>query len=501
MPRRIVIALLVAIVAAATLQPFSVPAEAQSGVSLNLTVRNITVGQPITPPIAVVHDRGVSLLPQNADSLDGLEELAEAGAQSALAASLGEIDGVKGVFSLDPPPLPPGEEVTSTITASPGDHVSVIAMLACTNDAITIGTLVVPESGQAMSSGRVYDAGTEDNTETANTVPCLGGERAGVSGANSADGEGQLRRHPGIVGGADLTKAQHGWDSTAMQLFLSDTDDVPAMVEFGLTIDNLTLGQPITPPLAVVHDPNVEVLVYDDPEELAGIADLAEGGAREVLAATLRTRPGVVAVKNLASVGPIPAGTSLTADAAGVLGAHVSVVGMFACTNDAYILATLPLKGTVNAVTEGVTVAAVIDSGSEINDETAATVPCLGGGPAAFSPGVGEGSRSMHAGITGGADLDPALHGWTAETTARVSIHEPGRIVDLSPPPIPIVAIATPTPAAVTVPAGPDPALPETGGYTPFVGWILAAGLAGSLLVLSGSVLVARQRIRRSRYD
>ena len=162
-----------------------------------------------------------------------------------------------------------------------------------------------------------------------------------------------------------------------------------------------------------MHDPNVDVLVYDSPDELQGIADLAEGGARDALAATLRTRPGVVAVKNLDAVGPIPAGTSLIADASGVLGAHVSVVGMFACTNDGYILATLPLAGTGDEVREAATVAAVIDSGSEANDETAATVPCLGGGPAAISPGLGEGSRSVHAGITGGADLDPVQHGWT----------------------------------------------------------------------------------------
>ena len=494
---RIIAALFVAVVAAAALLPLSVPAEAQSSASLNLTVRNITVGQPVTPPIAVVHDPGTTLLPQSADSLDGLEELAEAGAQSPLAASLAALDGVKGVFSLDPPPILPGEQVTSAITASPGDHVSVIAMLACTNDAITVGTLVVSESGQAISSGRVYDAGTEDNTETTDTVPCLGGEAAGVSDPNSPDGEGRIAHHPGIVGGADLT-ALRAWDNVAMQLFLSDTGDVPAGVEFGLTIDNLTLGQPITPPLAVVHDPNVDVLVYDSPDELEGIADLAEGGARDALAATLRTRPGVVAVKNLATIGPIPAGTSLIADAAGVLGAHVSVVGMFACTNDGYILATLPLAGTVGEVRQAATVAAVIDAGSEDNDETAATVPCLGGGPAAFSPGLGEGSRSIHAGITGGADLDPAQHGWTAETTARVSIHEPGRVQALTPPPIPEQVAPTQPPVTTT---GPAPSLPVTGGYTPPVGWIVAAGLAGALLLVSGSMLVARQRVRRNRYE
>ncbi len=83
---------------------------------------------------------------------------------------------MKDTISMDPPPLPPGQEATVTTSASPGDHVSVIAMLACTNDAITIGTLIVPESGSlpAMSSGRVYDAGTEENSETAATIPCQG---------------------------------------------------------------------------------------------------------------------------------------------------------------------------------------------------------------------------------------------------------------------------------------------------------------------------------------
>ena len=168
---------------------------------------------------------------------------------------------------------------------------------------------------------------------------------------------------------------------------------------------------------------------------------------------------------------------------------------MFACTNDGYILATLPLTGTVDEVRQAATVAAVIDSGSEDNDETADTVPCLGGGPAAFSPGLGEGSRSVHSGISGGADLDPMQHGWTADTTARVSIHEPGRSQVLTPPPVPV---ARPAPA---VPGSPAPALPVTGGYTPAIGWILAAGLAGALLVISGSMLVARQRVRRGKYE
>ena len=63
---RMIAALIVAAVALAALQPLSVSVEAHDAVSLNLTVRNVTAGQPLTPPIAVVHDSGVSLLPPSA---------------------------------------------------------------------------------------------------------------------------------------------------------------------------------------------------------------------------------------------------------------------------------------------------------------------------------------------------------------------------------------------------------------------------------------------------
>ena len=387
----------------------------------DVTVRNVTGGQPLTPAVVVVHDAGADLLPENAEELTGLEELAESGQPSALVASLRDVAGVKDTLTLDPPPLPPGQEATATISASEGDRVSVISMLACSNDAIAIGTLVVPEAGSlpAMSSGRVYDAGTEENTETAATVPCLGGE--GVSDGDAPDGEGAIAHHPGIGGKGDLNAEQHGWDGPAMHLFLTGVGEAaPAELELGLTLENLTGGQPITPPVAVVHDPNVDVISYTEPSELDGIDDLSEAGAQDDLVATLRTRPGVVSVYGLDSGGPIVPGGSFTTDIEGVEGASVSVVGMFACTNDAYILATAPFEQG------GAVVADVFDSGAEDNDETAATVPCLGGGDAALSEGVGEGERAMHPGIQGGADLDPAVHGWTAETTAELTLHEAG---------------------------------------------------------------------------
>ena len=70
-------------------------AEAQEAGNVVLTVRNVTGGQPLTPAVVVVHDGGADLLPENAEDLAGLEELAESGQPAALAASLRDVAGVK----------------------------------------------------------------------------------------------------------------------------------------------------------------------------------------------------------------------------------------------------------------------------------------------------------------------------------------------------------------------------------------------------------------------
>ena len=281
-----------------------------------------------------------------------------------------------------------------------------------------------------------------------------------------------------------------------MQLFLSDTDEVPAAVEFGLTIDNLTLGQPITPPLAVVHDPNVDVLVYDSPDELEGIADLAEGGARDALAATLRTRPGVVAVKNLDAVGPIPAGTSLIADASGVLGARVSVVGYVRLHQRRLHPGCPPGGGHGGRDTTGVRGRGGHRLGfrEQRRDRGHRAVPRRR--PGGILPRAGRGLQ------VGPRRHHQAARTWTRCSTAGLPRPRPGsasmsragrRSSPLRrcpcPPPFP------------QDPGVPSRRLPETGDYAPPVAWILAAGLAGALLVLSGSMLVARQRVRRDRYE
>jgi len=67
----------------------------------------------------------------------------------------------------------------------------------------------------------------------------------------------------------------------------------------------------------------------------------------------------------------------------------------------------------------------VLDAGSEANTESCHDIP----GPPCGSVGVrhtsmAEGVVTLHGGITGGGDLDPATYGWT-EPVATVALTTP----------------------------------------------------------------------------
>lgn len=438
----IVAALLSATVSLQTQQPAQAQTQAQN---YQLTVRNITERQPISPPIVVIHDSNAVLLPSSAERLDGLEEFAESGSKPALMESLRNRSGVKEVIEFGGVIQPQAQQtIFSNLTAEPGDHISVLGMMTCTNDAVAFGTAIITDAKTpAFGSGVAYDAGTENNDESRRTVPCLDG--AGVSNPDTADGEGRIVRHPGIAVTGDLG-AVFGWERTVMEFVVDRRGATPKRAfEVGATLKNNTTSQPITPPVVVVHDKNIDVVSYRRPIELSGIDRLSEGGDGAKLLDTLAATPGVVSVTQWNTGGPIAPGRSYSDNARAFIGTSVTILGMFACTNDGYILASAEVTGSSIEIRRTSVVATVFDSGAENNDETAATVPCLGGAEAAFSDGPGENDRREHPGIQGDADLDPNVHGWTADKTATMSLHS-----RVNPTPVPVdTPTVTPEPTAV----------------------------------------------------
>lgn len=135
---------------------------------------------PLAPGVWVVHESGVMPLFETGapDPGIGLEALAEDGDPSALATSLNGADVAKssGAFNTPegasmPGPLLPGSAYTFTVTASPGDRLSLATMLVKSNDlfyafmddGIALFAGDDPIAGNMTDMVHLFDAGTEVN--------------------------------------------------------------------------------------------------------------------------------------------------------------------------------------------------------------------------------------------------------------------------------------------------------------------------------------------------
>ncbi|HEC18879.1 MAG TPA: hypothetical protein ENI97_05995 [Gammaproteobacteria bacterium] len=185
-----------------------------------VTVYNLTNGQPLTPLGVVIHGAAYSPWQLGSTASVGLETLAESGDPTAFLAEADANTAVMASTSSSNGPFGPGasESVTLSVDHSSLLQLSVASMLANTNDAFTgvshweIGRLAVGESVSTMS--HVFDAGTEANTESSATMP---GPAAGGEGFNATrDDLDKVTIHRGVVTADDgLTSSaldeSHRW--------------------------------------------------------------------------------------------------------------------------------------------------------------------------------------------------------------------------------------------------------------------------------------------------
>ena len=196
-----------------------------------VTITNLTDGQPLTPPLVATHRAATGMFAVGEAASFGLKEIAENGNLAPMTARLESDKHVADAEAAGAPLVPDGlpgsamfgDSVTLALTASEGaKFFSFASMLICTNDGFTgVDSLRLPkavgETVTVQSAG--YDAGTEDNTEDFADIvpPCqdLVGVSSGEPGtgtSNPALAEGGvIHHHPGIVGGADLVPGVHGW--------------------------------------------------------------------------------------------------------------------------------------------------------------------------------------------------------------------------------------------------------------------------------------------------
>jgi hypothetical protein len=178
-------------------------------------VTNLTNAQPLTPPAAVLHRAGYSGWAEGDSASPALEELAEGGGTDAFVeaaeaeVTVAEAEAADGGVA-------PGDAARLILEggAGVGLRLTVATMLAATNDGFT-GISGLPLAGLARDESvsrlvAAWDAGTEANTETAGSVPALGGEGYNSNRDSAVD---RITVHPGVVtaddglAGSGLTEA------------------------------------------------------------------------------------------------------------------------------------------------------------------------------------------------------------------------------------------------------------------------------------------------------
>jgi len=188
--------------------------------SYEVTLVNLTQGQPMSPAAVILHNEG-QLWKIGESASISLEKLAESGDNSAVLADTMVLSGQGGEGILLPGA---SETIAVSITDTAPMMLSLATMLVNTNDAFT-GINAMQLSNMAMGdkisfTASTYDAGTEKNSETMATIP---GPAAGGEGFNAErDDSDKVTMHAGIVSKDDglmqsvLTQAERFDNPTLM---------------------------------------------------------------------------------------------------------------------------------------------------------------------------------------------------------------------------------------------------------------------------------------------
>lgn len=190
-------------------------------------------------------------------------------------------------------------------------------------------------------------------------------------------------------------------------------DDGPA--RYRVTVENTAGGfQPMSPAGVVVHGRRADVWSVGAPASNA-VAAIAEDANLGVFVDTYDDAPHV-SQAFIGGGGPFGPGGSITFEFDAHPGQRLSLVSMLVNTNDAFTgLDAIKLRGGTRVYETD-----AYDAGTELNNELASHIP----GPVGNNPFVRAPEGDVithHPGVTGGADLDPMVHGWT-DPVARITV-------------------------------------------------------------------------------
>ncbi|MGD8727851.1 MAG: spondin domain-containing protein, partial [Gemmatimonadales bacterium] len=168
-----------------------------AGREYEVTITNLTGGQPLSPGVIATHTKQVSYFAVGTGASEGVRLIAENGDPATASAELMATAGVDGVTATMAPVHriggPGSTSLTTTIAArANANRLSLVLMLICTNDGfVGLDGVELPRGFEAETYyADAYDAGTEVNDELSENVvdacPAIGP----VGGA--ADGNGRV---------------------------------------------------------------------------------------------------------------------------------------------------------------------------------------------------------------------------------------------------------------------------------------------------------------------
>ncbi len=204
----------------------------------DITITNLTSGQPLSPAVLVTHVRRVSLFSAGTHATAGIQAIAEDGNPAVSAAML---TGARGVYDVVQTAAPvhriggPGPNVLQATITADREHryFSLATMLICSNDGFAgVNTVALPSDDQPVTYyAQGYDAGTERNSEAGSDIvpPCFGiGPVSGPAGGAGRKAETRVvRMHPGFHGEGELVPSEHGWQGPVAMVTIQRSGVTP----------------------------------------------------------------------------------------------------------------------------------------------------------------------------------------------------------------------------------------------------------------------------------
>lgn len=203
----------------AALSISAVQAETNYKKLYKVTVLNLTTGQPITPAVIAVHAPGYKIAHLGHKASLGLGELAKDGKADNLLAELEASKYVVRTAKGQGVVLPGKKESIVVEANNPNFKISLVAMLARTNDAITMldtGSLHLSKGQKTSYLTAAYDAGVELNTESCSDIPA-----PPCNNPNQGEVEDSfVRPHAGVLQVGDLDPKRDSFGSKVAKIII-----------------------------------------------------------------------------------------------------------------------------------------------------------------------------------------------------------------------------------------------------------------------------------------